>query len=155
MGRFFILVYYIPMSERHLTRTAVFVILEQDNKVFFLRRANTGWADGLLTIPAGHVDQGDQVRESAIKETKEEACVDVEMDDLEFVHVDYLRDEYTNFYFKAKKWTGEPKLGEPDLASEAIWIDKNELPNDVTPQLQRLFKQLEEGTYFSEIEREI
>jgi len=143
------------MSDRHLTRTAVFVILEQDNKVFFLRRANTGWADGLLTIPAGHVDKGDQVTEAAIKETKEEACVDVKAEDLEFVHVDYLRDEYTNFYFKAKKWTGEPKLGEPDLASEAIWIDRDKLPNDVTPQLQRLFKQLEEGAYFSEIEREI
>lgn len=143
------------MSERHLTRTAVFVILEQDNKLFFLRRANTGWADGLLTVPAGHVDKGSQVREAAIKEAKEEAGVDVEMEDLEFVHVDYLRDEYTNFYFKAKKWTGEPKLGEPDLASEAVWIDKDELPDDVTPQLQRLFKQLKEGTYFSEIEREI
>lgn len=143
------------MSERHLTRTAVFVILEQDNKVFFLRRADTGWADGLLTIPAGHVDKGDQVRESAIKETKEEACVDVEAEDLEFVHVDYLRDEYTNFYFKAKKWSGEPKLGEPNLASEAIWIDMNEIPDDVTPQLRRLFKQMKEGSYFSEIEREV
>ena len=143
------------MSERHLTRTAVFVILEKDNKVFFLRRSNTGWADGMLTIPAGHVDKGDQVTEAAIKETKEEACVDVKAEDLEFVHVDYLRDEYTNFYFKAKTWIGEPKLGEPDLASEAVWIDKNEIPDDVTPQLRRLFKRMEEGTYFSEIEREV
>lgn len=143
------------MSERHLTRTAVFVILEKDDKIFFLRRANTGWADGMLVVPSGHVDQGDQVTEAAVKETKEEACVDVEIEDLEFVHVDYLRDEYTNFYFKAKAWSGEPKLGEPDLASEAIWIDKNEIPEDVTPQLRRLFRQMEGGSYFSEIEREV
>lgn len=143
------------MSERHLTRTAVFVILERDNKVFFLRRANTGWADGLLTIPAGHVDKGDQVREAAIKETKEEARVEVALEDLEFVHVDYLRDEYTNFYFKTKKWVGEPNLGEPHLASEAVWIDKDEIPEDVTPQLKRLFKQIRDGSYFSEIEREV
>lgn len=143
------------MSERHLTRTAVFVILEKDNKVFFLRRANTGWADGMLNIPAGHVDKGDQVRESAVRETREEACVDVSEEDLEFVHVDYLRDEYTNFYFRAKKWSGEPTLGEPELASEAIWVDKSNLPEDVTPQLKRLFKQMESGSYFSEIEREV
>ncbi len=143
------------MAERHLTRTAVFVILEKDNKIFFLRRANTGWADGLLTVPAGHVDKGDQIREVAIKETKEEACVDIQVNDLEFVHVDYLRDEYTNFYFRAKKWTGEPTLGEPDLASEAVWIEKHNIPEDVTPQLKRLFKQIEAGSYFSEIEREI
>jgi ADP-ribose pyrophosphatase YjhB (NUDIX family) len=133
----------------------VFVILERDNKVFFLRRANTGWADGMLTVPAGHVDKGDNVTEAAIIETKEEARVDVLAGDLEFMHVDFLRDEYTNFYFKAKKWSGEPTLGEPDLASEALWIDKNELPDDVTPQLKRLFKQMEASSYFSEIEREV
>lgn len=143
------------MSERHLTRTAVFVILERDNKVFFLRRANTGWADGMLTIPAGHVDKGDSVREAAITEAKEEACVDVEIEDLEFVHVDYIRDEYVNFYFKAQKWTGEPSLGEPHLASETLWIDKNNLPEDVTPQLKRLFQQIQTGSYFSECDREI
>ena len=147
--------YTLTMSERHLTRTAVFVILERDNKVFFLRRANTGWADGMLTVPAGHVDKGDNVTEAAIIETKEEACVDVLAEDLEFLHVDFLRDEYTNFYFKAKKWTGEPTLGEPHLASEAIWIDKNNIPEDATPQLRRLFKQIEAGSYFSEIEREV
>ena len=143
------------MSERHLTRTAVFVILERGNKIFFLRRANTGWADGMLTIPAGHVDKGDLVTDAAIKETKEEACVDVAVEDLEFVHVDYMRDEYTNFYFKAKKWTGEPSLGEPDLASEALWIDKDNIPEDVTPQLKRLFKQMALGSYFFEFDREV
>ena len=143
------------MSERHVTRTAVFVVLEQNNKVFFLRRANTGWADGLLTIPAGHVDKGDQIREAAIKEVREEACVDVAIEDLEFIHVDYLRDEYVNFYFRAKQWAGDPSLGEPHLASEALWIDKDRLPDDITPQLKRLFKQREVNSYFSEIEREI
>jgi 8-oxo-dGTP diphosphatase len=143
------------MSERHLTRTAVFVILEKDNKIFFLRRANTGWADGMLTIPAGHVDKGDSVKEAAVKETKEEALVDVKAEDLEFVHVDYIRDEYVNFYFKAQKWEGEPELGEPHLASEAVWIDKNNLPEDVTPQLKRLFQQIDQSSFFSEFSREL
>ena len=143
------------MSERHLTRTAVFVILERNNHIFFLRRANTGWADGMLTIPAGHVDKGDLVSEAAIAEAKEEACVDVRAEDLEFVHVDYIRDEYVNFYFSAKKWTGEPTIGEPQLASEALWIDKGSLPDDVTPQLRRLFEQMKVGSFFSEFGREL
>ena len=143
------------MSERHLTRTAVFVILERDNKIFFLRRANTGWADGMLTIPAGHVDKGDFVKEAAIKETKEEALVDIQVGDLEFVHVDFIRDEYVNFYFRAKQWVGEPGLGEPHLASEALWIDKDRLPHDITPQLKQLFVHLEAGSHFSEFDREL
>ena len=143
------------MTERHLTRTAVFIILEKDNQIFFLRRKNTGWADGLLNLPAGHVDKSDQVRETAIKEAKEEACVDIKIEDLEFIHVDYKRDLYTNFYFRANTWNGEPSLGEPELASEAMWIDKNNLPDDVTPQLKNLFAQLKQGSYFSEIEKDI
>jgi len=138
------------MSERHLTRTAVFVILERNYQYFFLRRQNTGWSDGLLTVPAGHVDKGDFVREAAQKEVHEEAGVVIALDDLEFVHVDYLRDEYVNFYFKATSWSGEPRLGEPDLASEAVWIDKNNLPTDMIPQLKRVFEQINQGMYFSE-----
>jgi ADP-ribose pyrophosphatase YjhB (NUDIX family) len=143
------------MTGRHLTRTAVFVILERNDKVFFLRRANTGWADGMLTVPAGHVDKGDQVRDAAVKEAKEEALVDIRREDLEFIHVDFLRDEYTNFYFKAKQWSGEPALGEPEMASEAIWIDKRQIPDDVVPQLRRMFSEVEGGSFFSEIEREV
>jgi 8-oxo-dGTP diphosphatase len=133
-----------------MTRTAVFVLLERDNQYFFLRRFNTGWADGLLTLPAGHVDKGDSVIKSAIKETKEEAGVDVSPEDLEFIHVDYILDEYVNFYFRANKFTGEPFLCEPHAASEAIWINKNMLPEDIVPQVKNLLIQLQTKNYFSE-----
>ena len=135
---------------RHLTRTAVFVVLEKDTHIFLLRRANTGWSDGLLTVPAGHVDKGDNVIESAIKETKEEAGVLITADDLELIHVDYLLDEYVNFYFRATSWVGEPKVGEPDMASEGLWCDKNNLPDDLVPPLKNLFIQLGQQKLFSE-----
>jgi 8-oxo-dGTP pyrophosphatase MutT (NUDIX family) len=135
---------------RHLTRTAVFVVLEKDNQVFLLRRANTGWADGLLTLPAGHVDKGDSVIYSALKETKEEAGVTIEAADLEFIHVDYLLDEYVNFYFRATKWEGEPTNVELDKASEGVWCDKWNLPDDLIPAVKNLFTQVTKGNYFSE-----
>jgi len=138
---------------RHLTRTAVFVVLEKDNQVFLLRRANTGWADGLLTVPAGHVDQGDMVIGTAVKETKEEAGVVVDPADLAFIHVDYIRDEYVNFYFRATAWVGEPTNAEADKASEGFWCPLNSLPDDVVPQLKNLFTQRATGSYFSEIGR--
>ena len=118
-----------------------------------LRRANTGWADGLLTVPSGHVDQGDTVVSSAVKETKEESGVNVLPEDLEFIHVDYILDEYVNFYFRATKWTGEPYVAEPAMASEGIWCDKNNLPNDIVPPLKNLFTQLSHGNNFSEYSR--
>jgi 8-oxo-dGTP pyrophosphatase MutT (NUDIX family) len=144
------------MTERHLTRTAVYVALEQEKgEVFFLRRANTGWADGMLTVPAGHVDKGDTVLQAAIKEVREEAGVAVKEEDLEFVHVAYMRDEYVIFCFRAKTWEGTPHIGEPHLSSEAIWIPKNNLPQDVVPQLRNLFVHIQQNVFFSELEREV
>lgn len=136
--------------ERHLTRTAVFVLLERDEQVFLLRRANTGWADGYLTIPAGHVDKGSSVKEAAITEAKEEACVDIAPEDLRLIHVDYIKDKYVNFYFKAEHWEGEPAIGEPELASEGRWVPKHELPEDIIPQLKNMFACLDTGIIFSE-----
>ena len=82
----------------------------------------------------------------------EEACVDIQVEDLEFVHADFLRDKYANYYFKAQKWVGEPTIGEPNLSSEAVWIDKDNLPDDVTPQLKNMFDHIKKGSYYSEIE---
>ncbi len=141
------------MTERHLTRTAIFVVLEKEGKIFMLRRSNTGWSDGLFTVPAGHVDKGDFVIESAIKETKEEAGVTLLPENLEFIHVDFIRDEYVNFYFKASIWTGEPCVGEPEMASEGVWCDLNNLPDDIVPPIKNLFLQLQNGKAFSEYSR--
>ena len=77
------------MTERLLTKTAVFVVLERDGQIFLLRRANTGWADGQLTLPAGHVESGDGVGTTACKEVKEETGVDVREIELEVLHGDY------------------------------------------------------------------
>ena len=55
------------MQERHSFKVAAFVLLEKDGKIFMLRRLNTGWADGIWTIPSGHVEKGERVRDAAIK----------------------------------------------------------------------------------------
>ena len=144
------------MIERHLTATAVFVLLEkEDGKIFFLRRQHTGWADGYLTVPSGHVDKGQNVAEAAVTEVREEAGVTVQKEHLEFVHVDYQRDRYVNFYFRARHWEGEPHIGEPHLASEALWLTMDTLPEDVIPQLKSMFINIARNVCFSDVEREL
>lgn len=138
------------MRKYHLTRTAVFVVLERDGEIFMLRRLNTGWNDGKWTLPSGHVEKGETVKEAAVKEAKEEACVDIAEDDLEFIHVHYIHDVYTNFYFRASKWEGEPTLGEPHLASEAGWFRKDALSADTTRHVREMLAEVGKGSYFSD-----
>ena len=139
------------MSERHSFKVVAFVLLEKDGKIFMLRRFNTRWADGMWTIPSGHVEKGEGVREAAIKEVREEAGVSVKSEDLEFLHVHAVADAYVNFYFKATSWEGEAHLAEKDMCSEVAWIARNELPADTILMVRSLIKNMQNGNYFSEI----
>ena len=44
---------------------AVHVFLLRDGAVLLLRRCNTGFEDGKLSVPAGHVEPGESVTQAA------------------------------------------------------------------------------------------
>lgn len=138
-------------NTRHTFKVASFVLLLRGDETFLLRRANTGWADGMWTIPSGHVEKGETPTEAAIKETKEEAGVIVQAEDLTFVHSHAVADEYINFYFTATKWIGEPHLAELDKCSEVAWVKLGEIPEDTIFQIRALIKSIKNGVHFSEI----
>ena len=139
------------MSERLNIRAAVFVVLERDGKIFMLRRSNTGWADGMWTIPAGHIDPGQTAVEAIQVEAWEEAKVRIEPEDLEFIHSHYVFDAYANYYFKALKWEGEPTLGEPHLASESGWFAYDALPTDTIMHVQQMLADVKKGKFFGDM----
>ena len=39
----------------------VYAVLERDERVLLMRRAGSGYRDGRLSLPAGHLDQGEDV----------------------------------------------------------------------------------------------
>ncbi|KXK26157.1 MAG: 8-oxo-dGTP diphosphatase [candidate division WS6 bacterium OLB20] len=116
-------------EERLQIKVAVYVALERDGSFYFLRRKNTGWQDGMLTLPSGHVDRGEYPSDAAVRELAEETGIVVEPEQLELLGTVYRRDRYVDFYFVAHDWTGEPELAEPEKASEGIWTtpDRDDL----------------------------
>lgn len=141
----------IEMQERHSFKVAAFVLLLRNQETFLLRRANTGWADGMWTIPSGHVEKGESVIEAALKEVREEAGVTIKKEDLTFVHAHAVEDAYINFYFTATKWEGEACLAEEEKCSEVMWVSLDAIPEDTIMQVRSLIKNMQEGTYFSEV----
>jgi len=137
---------YTSNKERLKVRLAVFVFLMKDEKTFLLRRANTGWADGMLTVPSGHVEIGETIHEAAIKEAKEEAGVDVQIEDLEFMHAHFVQDVYVNFYFKTTVWKGEPYLAEPHLCSEVLWVPLDQIPPDTIFHVRHALLEVSKGS---------
>jgi len=55
----------------------VAVYIEQDGKVLMVQERGQAW--GLWAPPMGHVDEGEELEQSAIREVKEETGYDIEI----------------------------------------------------------------------------
>ena len=84
---------------------------------------------------AGHVENMESMKMAMQREAKEELCIDIDIDDLEFVSlihkINGVDTIYYNGYFKATKWKGEPKVGEPNKNEEIKWFDIYHLPDNL------------------------
>lgn len=117
--------------ERELFRAAVFVIIrDKQGRVLLMRRANTGYLDGHYDFPSGHVDPKESFASAIVRETKEEAGLDIVEKDLKVVHLNqnYSDFPYINVVFSADKWRGEPRICEPDKCDDIGYFAVDDLP---------------------------
>lgn len=123
---------------------SVNVSLLMDDKILLSRRANTGWMDGSLCIPGGHVDSGETPRQAAVRELHEELGATVNADDLEFVCVvarNTKPNQYVAYEFVIRDKDIDYRNAEPDKCSELIWVEVNNLPDDVILDFQAIINQ--------------
>lgn len=143
-------------TERHKTLLAVFVLLRRaDGKILAIRRANTGYMDGKLGLPAGHAEGNEPAELALVREAAEEVSVTLDPKDLRLVLTSHrLAEEggyeYIDLYFETTKWQGEPRNAEPNKCSEVLWIDPANLPEDVIPVVRTALTHIAAGeSYFS------
>lgn len=135
---------------------AVFVLFEKAGKVLLVLRENTGWSDGMYTLPAGHVESQETFRQAAAREAKEEVGLDVKLDDLK--HLLTLNEikpgeERIGMTFRAIKWQGEPHNAEPHIHSEVAWFEVDNLPANIVPQALYSLEQIKAGETYAEFIR--
>jgi len=119
------------------------LILQKGNSVLLIRRFNTGYADGHYCLPAGHVEENEEAKDAMIREAKEEVGIELTKDDIELVHVIHRKAvgiTYIDLVFKAKTWSGETRIMEPDKCDELLWADLDNLPNNVIPFTKKLLE---------------
>ena len=125
---------------RHTLIPAVYVIFKRQDQILFLRRYNTGYADGMLTPVAGHVEEHEHYSAAAVREAAEEVGVSISPDQLKPFHIMHRvfndQTDRADVFFLVEHWLGEPFNNEPEKCSELVWCRYNELTGDVLPYVK-------------------
>lgn len=118
-------------ESREITRWAVFVIVRNEKgEILLQQRGPDRYLGGYWDFPSGHGERGEDMRASAIRELKEEVDLDGKPEDLRLVHIEhyFVEVNYLNFVFVLDKWSGEPKVCEPDKCTGIGWFAPDKLP---------------------------
>ncbi|MEU6432580.1 NUDIX domain-containing protein [Microbispora sp. NPDC046973] len=120
---------YRPVVDVHL-------LLTDGEKVLLGRRHGTGYGDGEWQImPSGHLEEGESVVDTAVREAREE--LGVEVDGCEVVHVMHHRNAggtaRIGMFLVSRSITGTPVNAEPHKCAELGWFPLDGLPERTVP----------------------
>ena len=69
--------------EREKFLFSIYLIIKNENEeVLLQRRQGTKLWPGYLALPAGHIDEGENAYEAAIREAREELGIEITIDDI-------------------------------------------------------------------------
>lgn len=139
------------MKKRFEQKSAVYLILEQDNKVLLMQRAGSGYMDGYYGLPSGHVEENETLKQAAIREGKEEINIDVLPEHLDLVltmHRNSAAGEYIDLFFKVKQYQNTIRINEPDKCTDLVFEDPNKLP--LVPYVKEALQAVAEGKNYLE-----
>jgi 8-oxo-dGTP diphosphatase len=138
-------------SERFKSPVAVHVFLLRHNEILLLKRANTGYEDGNYSVVSGHLDGGETVQQAAVRESLEEASIQIEPEDVDVAGVMHRRtvaEERIDFFVTASRWQGEIHNREPHKCSELAWHKLDGLPDNVIPYVRQAIDNYRRGVWF-------
>lgn len=109
--------------------TGVHIVLERAGSVLLMRRKGTGFFDGLYSLPGGHVEEGESLRDAAVREMREETGLDLGRAEWEHLGVIHRRSDSNriDFFLRPRRWQGEPVINEPDKCDALTWARPAEL----------------------------
>ena len=123
-------------KDREKFLCAIYILIRNDkNEVLLQRRQGTKLWPGFLALPAGHVDEGENVYEAFVREAKEELGIEVSKKDIINTFVTNRKNKslssYFDVYFEINHYKGDIKIMEPNKCKELVWFNINNLPFDM------------------------
>ena len=144
------------MKERYQSKVAVFLILTREEngktEILLQERYNTGYMDGKYDAAcSGHLEKGESVSMALVREAKEEIGIDINEKDLRFVELIHsYKEDYINMFFTTKKYSGTPKIMEPDKCDDLRWFDIENLPDNIFPRIKNVLININKGILYDD-----
>ncbi|MBU0455590.1 MAG: NUDIX domain-containing protein [Pseudomonadota bacterium] len=133
---------------------AVYLFLARENQILMLRRYNTGYADGLYSFVAGHVEGNESLKQAMVREAKEEAGIDIDIGTLTTLHTmhRHVNDETNRIdvFMTSSIWKGEPTNMEPTKCDHLDWFSQDRIPTNTVPYVSYAIQQIQQGIPYSE-----
>lgn len=137
---------------------SVYAVFVKEDKIFLLKRKNTGFLDGMYDMIAGHVELGESFTQALVREAKEEAGVVIDIKDVKVIHIINKKgqeegsSDRLDIFVQVSKWEGEIQNMEPEIHEELGWYDMDNLPENIVPYVkQGLRLGLIKGEMYSEM----
>lgn len=120
-----------------------------------LRHPDSAFAGNTWHFLAGHCEH-----ESAVsclrREAEEEAGLVIDPADVELAHVVHMVDELgghprLQLILRARRWTGEPQLREPDRCTAWRWWHPDGLPEQLVPYTRAAITGIRTGRLYTEV----
>lgn len=123
-----------PANHRDRSIVGVHLVLVRDGAVLLgQRHPNSAFAPGSWHLPAGHREAGESALACMVRESAEEAGLTIAATDLQLAHtLDLLAPNSptprVQLFFTTSRWSGEPRVLEPDRCTQWRWWPLDALP---------------------------
>ncbi|MER6847672.1 NUDIX domain-containing protein [Streptomyces flaveolus] len=119
-----------------------------------LRHPDSAFAPSTWHLLAGHCEQENAIA-CLIREAQEEAGLRISRQDVELVHVIHHIDKAGDrprmgLFFRARTWSGEPELREPDRCTQWKFWDPAALPDNLVSYTRVAIGKIQNGELYSE-----
>ena len=141
------------MSERHVSRIVVDLLLERRNSTtgkteILMMLAE--YLDNQYDLPGGHLESGEDLYDAMIREAKEELGIEIERADMQMVHIyHHFEKDMLKFVFKVKIFKNEIQNLEPEKCKELKWVDIENLPVNTISGIRRELEYIKSKKHYS------